>query len=124
MNPELLTQYLKHLDGLLDALQKKEHIEFADVVPVRSELRDFRARISNVAFLRPEVRKLFETIDINIDDKLLEGSKKTIFMNLYSVIGFGSPVLRAMRAERKEKIDREISRIRAEIRTLAFSIKA
>jgi hypothetical protein len=120
MDRELLAQYLRHLDGLLDALQKKEHIELEDVAPIRSELRDFRARIARATFLKPEVRKLFETVDLRIDDKHLEGSRKTIFLNLYSVIGVGSPLLRAWRAKKKEKIGSELARVRGEIQDLAL----
>jgi hypothetical protein len=120
MDRELVAQYLRHLDGLLGALQQKEHIEFADVAPVRSELRDFRARIAKATFLKPEARRLFETLDFQIDDKHLEGSRKTIFMNLYSIIGMGSPLLRVWRAKKKEKIESEIARVRSELRDLAL----
>src|SRR5688572_5083708 len=120
MERDLLVSYLKHLDGLLDALQKKEHVGLEDVAPVRSEFRDFRARIARATFLKPEVRRFFETIDLRIGDEHLEGSRKTILLTLYSVIGAGSPLLRIWRAKKKEKIDSELVRVRSEIHDLAL----
>lgn len=122
MDRDLLIRYLKHLDALFAALQAREHVEFQDVAPLRSELAGFRARLALAKFLDPATRRLFEGLDIRLDDKHLEGSRKTVLLNLCAAIGGSSPLLRVWRARKKAKVDAEVARIRAEIRNLVMIV--
>jgi hypothetical protein len=122
MDRALLLRYLKHLDTLVDGLQKKEFIDIQDIAPVRSEFRAFRARVEQAPELNAALRSRFGAIEVQIDDRFVEGSGRTKLLNLYAAVGGDSPFLRAWRAKNKEKIAPELTRLRDEIRNLATAL--
>jgi hypothetical protein len=118
MDNETILRYLKHLDSLVAQIENQDYVSYHDVMPLRSEFRDFRARVSRSDSVPPKSKEILTSLELRIDDEHLEGSPKTKLLRMYAMLGGSSPLLLAWRAKKKEKIRPELSRVRSLIHDL------
>ncbi len=89
------------------------------------ELRLFRERTSSVESLSAELRQLMATVNLNIADAHLSGSRENMMRTWWMhFMPWGRVFLTARRAKDKELLDGELSRLREELHDLYRAAEA
>jgi len=125
MESDKLFSYFRYVRGKIDALLNNPAAGFQDVAALRSELRLFRERASSLEYLSPELRQLMATVNLNVADTHLSGSRENMMRTWWMyVIPWGRVFLGARRAKDKALLDGELSRLRDEFHDLYRAAEA
>ena len=124
MDADKLLVYLRYLRGRIDTLMELETAGEPEIASLQSELRLFRQRVKEFAFLDTKARELMGSVDVKIPAVHLAGSREHLRQTWWMNLPYFRRVFLYGRQDRdREFVQAKLQQLRDELYELYCLVK-